>query len=150
MLARWCPGATVRRVTRLTRGVRRLADAQLRRQGMRPERADLAAEKGWYLGAWNSDLRVSVGWATTGIDAPHYRECMIGLSLAARGTASARVEGETTALRAVDLLALAPGEAHPFLDRSDDYPHFVIHTPALPHGAAQASHAGGARERLGL
>ncbi len=117
---------------------------------MRLERADLTVEKGWYLGPWNSDLRVSVGWATTGIDAPHYHERMTEIYLVARGTATARVTGETIALRAGDVLAFAPGEAHTFLARSADYLHFVIHTPALPDGEARADHIGVARDRLGL
>jgi quercetin dioxygenase-like cupin family protein len=117
---------------------------------MRLERADLAAEKGWYLGPWNSDLQVAVGWATAGIDQPHYHQRMTEIYVVAQGTATARVEGETIELRAGDLLACAPGEAHTFLDSSDDYLHFVIHTPALPHGEAQADHIGVARDRLGL
>jgi hypothetical protein len=51
---------------------------------MRLERAELAVKKGWYLGSWNSNMRVSVGWATTGIDAPHYHERMTEISLVAR------------------------------------------------------------------
>lgn len=117
---------------------------------MRLERADLAAAKGWCLGPWDSDLRVAVGWATVGIDAPHYHARMAELYLVARGTATARLEGETVALRAGDVLALAPGEAHTFLASSDDYLHFVIHTPALPPGEARADHVGVARDRLGL
>ncbi|MFN8536763.1 MAG: cupin domain-containing protein [Thermomicrobiales bacterium] len=117
---------------------------------MRLERADLAAEKGWYLGPWNSDLQVAVGWATTGIDLPHYHRRMTEIYLVARGTATARVEDETLELHAGDVLVCAPGDAHTFLHNSDDYLHFVIHTPALPHGAAQADHVGVARDRLGL
>jgi mannose-6-phosphate isomerase-like protein (cupin superfamily) len=117
---------------------------------MRLERADLAVEKGWYLGPWNSDLQVSADWATTGLDMSHYHRRMTEIYLVAHGTATARVEGETVELRAGDVLALAPGEAHTFLTSSEDYLHFVIHAPALPHGAARADHIGVARERLGL
>jgi mannose-6-phosphate isomerase-like protein (cupin superfamily) len=117
---------------------------------MRLERADLAVEKGWYLGPWNSDLQISAGWATTALDMPQYHRRMTEIYLVAQGTATARVEGETVELRAGDMLALAPGEAHSFLASSEGYLHFVIHTPALPHDAAQADQIGVARDRLGL
>ena len=85
-----------------------------------------------------------------GIDAPHYHRRMTEIYLVARGTVTARVEGETIALRAGDMLAFAPGEAHTFLASSDDYLHFVIHIPALPDSEAHADHVGVARNRLGL
>ena len=94
--------------------------------------------------------QVSVGWATAGIDAPHYHERMTEIYLVAQGTARARVVDEAIALRAGDLLAFSPGEAHTFRATSDSYLHFVIHAPALPDGEAYADHAGVARDRLGL
>ncbi len=117
---------------------------------MRLERLDPAEAKGWYLGPWNADLGVAVGWASTGIDAPHYHERMTEIYVVARGQSTIRVEGESIELRAGDCLALAPGEAHTFLASSDDYLHFVVHAPALPHGEARADHVGVARARLGL
>lgn len=117
---------------------------------MRRERIDPQSQKGWSLGQWNSGLAVAVGWATAGIDAPHQHARMTEIYLVARGTATARVEGETVGLKAGDLLIVEPGEAHTFLDSSDDYWHFVVHTPALPPAEARADHLTVARARLGL
>ena len=35
---------------------------------MRIERANPTVGKGWYVGPWNADLAVSVGYANEGID----------------------------------------------------------------------------------
>ncbi len=80
---------------------------------------------------------------------------MTEIYLVARGTATARVEGKTIALRAGDMLAFAPGEAHTFLASSADYLHFVVHIPALPDSEAHADHSawratGSGCERRGL
>ena len=94
---------------------------------VRLEDADPTSAKGWYAGPWESSLEVAVGWARAGIDEPHLHERLTELYLVARGAATARVEGETVALVADDLLIVEPGEAHTFLDSSEDYLHFVIH-----------------------
>lgn len=117
---------------------------------MRLESADLTVVKGWYVGPWNSDLAVSVGWANVGIDAPHEHARMTEIFLVARGEATARVEQETISLVPGDVLILEPGEAHTFLTSTDDYFHFVIHTPALPEGEARADQEAVPRSRLGL
>ncbi len=38
---------------------------------MRLEQADLTVAKGWYVGPWNSDLPIAIGYANAGIDEPH-------------------------------------------------------------------------------
>lgn len=113
---------------------------------MHHERTDPQQQKGWSVGPW----AVAVGWTTVGIDAPHEYARMTEIYLVARGTATTRVEGATIALAAGDLLIVEPGEAHTFLNSSDDYWHFVVHTPALPPTEAQADHRSIPRARLGL
>lgn len=103
---------------------------------MRHERITDEA-KGWFAGPWNSDLGVSVGFANEGIDEPHVHSQLTEIYLVARGTSSIRVEQETVELRQGDALIIEPGEAHTFLSSSDDYLHFVIHTPGLAGEAAR-------------
>ena len=98
----------------------------------------MSAAKGWYIGPWNSDLEVSVGFATRGIDDPHLHRLMNEVYLVARGAAHVRVGGETLVLASGDILVVEPGEPHTFLDSSADYFHFVLHTPALLGAAAAA------------
>ena len=117
---------------------------------MRIERADSTREKGWYTGPWNSPLAVSVGYATTGIDEPHLHTRISEIYLIARGMAVMRVERENVTLRAGDMLALEPGEAHTFISSSPDYFHFVVHTPGLAGDEARAEKRGVPREQLGL
>lgn len=116
---------------------------------MRHERANFSAEKGWCRGPWNSDLPVAVGYATTGIDEPHLHPHTVEVYLIARGTAVLRVEQETVALAAGDLLIIEPGEAHTFLQSSPEYFHFVIHV-APAGAAARPEKVAVARARLGL
>ena len=117
---------------------------------MRHERIDPRQQKGWWVGPWNSDLAVAVGWATTAIDAPHRYQPMTEIYLVANGTATARVGQETIRLTPGDALIIEPGEAHTFLDNSDEYRHFVIHTPALPPAEARADHVSVPCAELGL
>jgi quercetin dioxygenase-like cupin family protein len=49
-----------------------------------------------------------------------------------------------------DVLAIEPGEAHTFLDSSDDYLHFVVQTPSLEGEEAAADKEIVERARLGL
>jgi mannose-6-phosphate isomerase-like protein (cupin superfamily) len=105
---------------------------------MRLERVDPNIAKGWYAGPWNSNLPVSIGYANTGIDEPHLHQQITEIYLVARGTAVLRVENQTVALSAGDLILIDPGEAHTFLSSSPDYFHFVLHTPGL---AGEAAHA---------
>jgi mannose-6-phosphate isomerase-like protein (cupin superfamily) len=105
---------------------------------MRLEHADMSAAKGWYLGPWNSHLEVSVGYATRGIDDPHFHSRMNEVYLVARGEAHVRVGERTLELAAGDVLVVEPGEPHTFLDSTPDYFHFVLHTPPLTGEAAIA------------
>jgi len=116
---------------------------------MRHERISDDA-KGWFAGPWNSDLAVSVGFANEGIDEPHVHSEITEIYLVARGTSSIRVEHETIELREGDALILEPGEVHTFLASSDDYFHFVIHTPGLAGDAARNEKQFVPRSRLGF
>jgi len=117
---------------------------------MRIEHADPLVDKGWYVGVWNSALSISVGYANIGIDEPHVHSQIAEIYLAARGTAQIRVEQETFALAAGDMITIEPGEAHTFLASSPDYFHFVIHTPGLTGETARAEKSVVSRSRLGL
>jgi quercetin dioxygenase-like cupin family protein len=112
---------------------------------MRLEQADSSTAKGWYLGPWNSDLPIAVGYATAGIDEPHAHTRITEIYLVTRGTSEIRVEQKTIVLHAGDLLLVEPGEAHTFLAHSPDYFHIVIHTPALSGDKQLVT-----RARLGL
>jgi len=117
---------------------------------MRVEHAVSDLDKGWVLGPWNSNLRVSVGYANKGIDEPHLHAQITEIYLVARGQARIRIEQETITLTSGDVLVIAPGEAHTFLSSSPDYFHFVVHTPGLAGQSAQREKMEVARARLGL
>jgi mannose-6-phosphate isomerase-like protein (cupin superfamily) len=125
----------------------KLEEAVLR---MRIERARYSVDKGWYLGPWNSQLDLAIGCAHAGIDEPHLHTQVHEVYLVARGSCSVRVEQETVYLKAGDVLIVEPGEAHTFLDYSNDYFHFVIHTPALSGEQARAEKRAVDRAGLGL
>lgn len=116
---------------------------------MRRERISHDA-KGWYLGPWDSDLAVSVGFASAGVDEPHVHARVTEIYLVARGSSSIRVEKETIELSEGDALVIDPGEAHTFLGNSDDYLHFVIHTPGMAGDEAAKEKELVPRSRLGL
>lgn len=103
---------------------------------MRIEHADSVSPKGWYVGPWNSDLEVSVGYANEAIDEPHLHTNIIEIYMVAFGHAQVRIEQMTVTLSKGDILILDPGEAHTFLSSSPDYFHFVIHIP-VPLGSHQ-------------
>ena len=117
---------------------------------MRIEHADLAIDKGWYVGAWNSALPISVGYANKGIDEPHVHSQITEIYLIARGTSQLRIERETLTLVAGDMIAIEPGEAHTFLTSSPDYFHFVIHTLGLAGEIARTEKSVVSRSRLEL
>jgi mannose-6-phosphate isomerase-like protein (cupin superfamily) len=117
---------------------------------MRIERADPTAGKGWYVGPWNADLVVSVGYANEGIDEPHVHQRITEIYMVARGASEIRVEQETVALKAGDTIVVEPGEAHTFLSNSPEYLHFVIHTPGLTGEEAKGEKMRVPRSRLGL
>jgi mannose-6-phosphate isomerase-like protein (cupin superfamily) len=109
-----------------------------------------AADKGWYLGPWNSPLAISVGYANAGIHEPHLHTQITEIYLVARGSARIRVEQDTIQVAAGDLIAIEAGEAHTFLSHSPDYFHFVIHAPGLAGEGARAEKRAVAAARLGL
>jgi mannose-6-phosphate isomerase-like protein (cupin superfamily) len=115
---------------------------------MRHERVTDAA-KGWLAGPWDSDLPVSLGFANRGLDEPHVHTQIAEIYLVARGTSSVRVERETVELRAGDVLIVDAGEAHTFVASSDDYLHFVVHTPGLTDDEARREKQAVSRSRLG-
>ncbi len=112
---------------------------------MRLAQADLSVAKGWYVGPWNSDLPIAIGYANAGIDEPHVHAQITEIYIVARGASEIRVEQETITLRAGDMIIVEPGEAHTFLSNSPDYFHVVLHTPALSGDKQPVS-----RARLGL
>jgi mannose-6-phosphate isomerase-like protein (cupin superfamily) len=107
-------------------------------------------EKGWLAGPWNSDLAVAVGFATRGLDEPHVHSRVTEIYLVARGSSSIRVDGVTVELSEGDALIVEPGEAHTFLDSSEDYLDFVIHSPGLAGDTAGDEKQPVTRSRLGL
>jgi mannose-6-phosphate isomerase-like protein (cupin superfamily) len=109
-----------------------------------------AEAKGWLAGPWDSDLPVSIGFASEGVDEPHVHSEITEIYLVARGSARIRVEGTTVELTEGDALIVEPGEAHTFVGSSADYLHFVVQTPGLAGDAARREKAPVARSRLGL
>jgi mannose-6-phosphate isomerase-like protein (cupin superfamily) len=117
---------------------------------MRLEQANSLVAKGWYVGPWNSDLLIAIGYANAGIDEPHVHATITEIYLVTRGTSEIRVEQETITLHAGDLIIVEPGEAHTFLSNSPDYFHIVLHTPALAGDEARRDKQPVTRARLGL
>ena len=117
---------------------------------MRLAQADFTAAKGWFVGPWNSDLPIAIGYASAGIDEPHLHDQITEIYVVMRGTSQIRVEQETLLLRAGDMIIVEPGEAHTFLSYSPDYFHLVLHTPALSGDNARRDKRPVARSRLGL
>jgi len=117
---------------------------------MRIEQADTERAKGWYLGPWDEDLDLSVGYANQGVDEPHLHRRMTEIYMMARGTAEMRVEGQTVSLDEGQVIVIEPGEAHTFLSSSPDHFHFVIQCPGLHGEAARADKVAVPRARLGL
>ncbi|HUP28261.1 MAG TPA: cupin domain-containing protein [Chloroflexia bacterium] len=105
---------------------------------MRIERADPRKPKGWYLGPWNSDLGISVGYANQGIDEPHLHRQTTEIYMVGRGTSEMQVGHELVTLSEGDIIVVQPGEAHTFLSSSADYFHFVMHIPGLQGDEAHA------------
>ena len=99
----------------------------------RDSRATSEAGKGWFAGPWDSALPIAAGWADRGVNRPHRHDQMYEVYFVARGESTAMVEGATIHLRAGDMLAVEPGEAHTFITCTDEYLHFVIQAPFV-HG----------------
>lgn len=117
---------------------------------MRIERADPATSKGWYLGPWNSDLPITLGYAPRGIDEPHIHTRMTEIYLVARGSSEIRVGDQTIVLTAGDVIVVDPGEPHTFLSSTPDYFHFVIQTPGLQGEEVHAERIAITHADLGL
>lgn len=117
---------------------------------MRIEKANPHVPKGWYLGPWNADLPISIGFANTGVDEPHLHRRMAEVYLIARGRVEMRVERETIVLGPDDIVVIEPGEAHTFLSSSPDHFHFVLQVPGLQGEEARQDKVAVPRSRLGL
>ncbi len=91
--------------------------------------ADFTQAKGWFIGPWNAELNIPIGWATQGIDESHHHTQMNEVYLVARGWGTAVVSGEEVELKIGDVLVVEPGEAHTFTQSSPDYLHFVLQSP---------------------
>ena len=117
---------------------------------MRLEQADAQIAKGWYVGPWNSNLEVSIGYANEGVDQPHVHSRMTEVYLMARGTAEMRVETKSVSIQAGQMIVIEPGEAHTFVSGSPDHFHFVLQIPGLEGEAARADKVIVPRSRLGL
>ncbi len=117
---------------------------------MRIEKVDKSIAKGWYMGPWDSELDISLGFANEGVDEPHLHQRMTEIYFMARGMVEMRVEQETLLLGAEDMIVVEPGEAHTFLSSSPDHFHFVIQIPGLMGEAARADKVLVPRSRLGL
>jgi mannose-6-phosphate isomerase-like protein (cupin superfamily) len=87
------------------------------------------SRKDWFIGPWDSDVPVALGYADEGVDDPHVHDSMYEIYFIARGTSSALVDGQLVDLQAGDVLVVEPGETHTFVDSSDDYLHFVVQAP---------------------
>ncbi|NTW14682.1 MAG: cupin domain-containing protein [Candidatus Moranbacteria bacterium] len=90
---------------------------------------DKDSAKGWFAGPWNSELPVPVGYANEGIREKHLHSEMYEIYLIAKGTSTIVIDGKEIDLKEGDMMVVEPGEAHIFTDSSDDYLHFVIHSP---------------------
>ncbi|MCA9925086.1 MAG: cupin domain-containing protein [Anaerolineales bacterium] len=88
--------------------------------------------KGWFVGPWNSAVPTPIGYANEGIDLLHFHAQMFEVYLVARGTSTAVIDNRPITLKAGDMLVVEPSEVHTFTESSDDYLHFVIHTPFVP------------------
>ena len=117
---------------------------------MRVQRADTEAGKGWYVGPWNSDLAVPIGYANEGVNEPHVHASTFEVYLVARGTSVIRVERESIELAAGDVIVVEPGEAHTFLENSADYHHFVVCAPGTGEQLNGPDKSPVPPERLGL
>ncbi|GJM41763.1 MAG: hypothetical protein DHS20C20_20450 [Ardenticatenaceae bacterium] len=96
------------------------------------QRPDKIVDKGWFVGPWNSELPIPIGYANEGIDLPHHHAHMFEIYLVASGTSTAFVNQQPIQLQAGDMLVVEPGEIHTFSHSSEDYFHFVLQTPFVP------------------
>jgi mannose-6-phosphate isomerase-like protein (cupin superfamily) len=117
---------------------------------MRIEKADQSIAKGWYLGPWDSNLDISIGFANDGVNEPHLHRRMTEIYFMACGTVEMRVDMQNIVLTEKDVIVVEPGEAHTFLSSSPDHFHFVIQVPGLIGKEARADKVLVPRSQLGL
>jgi mannose-6-phosphate isomerase-like protein (cupin superfamily) len=98
---------------------------------------DSGTDKGWFTGPWDSDLPISIGYANTGVDDPHYHREITEIYFVARGCAIMRVEDREIAISPGQAITIEPGETHTFVECSEDFYHFVVQTPGLQGEAAR-------------
>ena len=117
---------------------------------MHIERGVSDVPKGWSIGPWNASVSISVGFASEGIDDPHFHQRITEIYMVARGAIEIRVEQQTVRLKQNDVIVIEPGEAHTFLAASPDYFHFVVQSPGLQGREAALDKVKVKRERLSL
>jgi len=85
--------------------------------------------KGWFAGPWNSKLDIPVGYANQGINEKHVHSAMFEIYLIAKGTSTIIINDKEIELNEGDMIVVEPGEIHTFKNSSENYLHFVIHSP---------------------
>lgn len=85
--------------------------------------------KGWFAGPWNSKLDIPIGYANQGINERHLHSTMFEIYLIAKGISTIIIGDKEIILKPGDMMVVEPGEVHTFKNSSDDYLHFVIHSP---------------------
>jgi quercetin dioxygenase-like cupin family protein len=92
---------------------------------------DPKTSKGWFIGPWDSDLPIPVGFANAGVNEKHVHQKMYEVYLIANGHSTAVVNGKSIKLKTGDMLIVEPGEVHTFINNSRNYFHFVLNTPFI-------------------
>ena len=90
---------------------------------------DGSIPKGWFIGPWDSEIPVPIGYANAGVDETHCHTEMYEIYLVAQGQSVALGGGQEVTLNAGDGLVVEPGELHTFTQNTSDYLHFVIQAP---------------------
>lgn len=90
---------------------------------------DKNIKKGWFVDPWNSKIKISIGYANEGINENYIHSKINEVYLIAKGTSTIVVDKNSITLREGDIMVVKPGETHTFVNSSEDYLHFVIHTP---------------------
>ena len=85
--------------------------------------------KGWYNELAHAVLP-AIGFATKGIDEPHYHRRLTEVYLVAAGSSVIVVDDVRVTLRPGDVIVVEPGEIYTFVDSTEDPFHFVLHCPA--------------------
>lgn len=98
---------------------------------MRIVQPNLTVAKGWFAGPWDSALDISIGYANTAVNEPHFHRRMTEIYFFARGQTTMLVDGQEVVFAEKSCAIIEPGEVHTFLSCSDDHYHFVIQTPGL-------------------